>query len=143
MGKLHDMATKKSRDLSPNHKAAMATGRTESAVVKRYLEALETNKPKRGRKRTPDSIQKRLVAIDAALPDADPLQRLNLIQERKDLDTELASMGEKVDLSALEAEFVKVAAAYGSRKGIGYATWREVGVSAETLKKAGVSRSRG
>ena len=68
---------------------------------------------------------------------------MNLIQERKDLDNELASMGETIDLSALESEFVKVADAYGARKGIGYATWREVGVSAETLKKAGVSRSRG
>ncbi len=38
---------------------------------------------------------------------------------------------------------MKVAASYGARKGITYATWREVGVSAETLKKAGVSRARG
>src|SRR6476619_4719422 len=98
MGKLHIMATKKSRDLSAEHKAAMATGRTESAVVKRYLEALETNKPRRGRKRTPDSIKKRLVAIDAAIDEADPLQRLNLIQERKDLDHELSTFDHKVDL---------------------------------------------
>ncbi len=89
MGRLDSMATKKSRDLSPDHKAAMATGRSESAVVKRYLEALETNKPKRGRKRTPDSIQKRLAVIDATLDGADPLQRLNLIQERKDLENEV------------------------------------------------------
>jgi hypothetical protein len=137
------MATRKKRDLSADHKAAMATGRTESATVKRYLEALDANRPKRGRKRTKDSIDKRLVAIDAEVEAADPLKRLNLIQERKDLELERDTMGVTVDLSSLEKEFVKVANAYGARKGITYSTWREVGVSAETLKKAGVSRSRG
>jgi hypothetical protein len=137
------MASKKKRDLSSEHKAAMATGRSESAVVKRYLETLETNKPKRGRRRTADSIDKRLKAIDASLADVDPLQRLNLLQERKDLAAERDAMDAKVDLSSIEADFVKVAASYGARKGITYATWREVGVSAETLKKAGVSRARG
>ena len=137
------MPAKKTRAISDDHKAAMATGRTESATVKRYLTALEQNRPKRGRKRTPDSVKKRLVAIDAAIDAADPLQRLNLIQERKDLSSELEAAGTTVDVSALEAEFVKVAAAYGERKGIRYGTWREVGVSAETLKKAGVARTRG
>jgi hypothetical protein len=137
------MASTKKRDLSSEHKAAMATGRSESAVVKRYLEALDTNKPKRGRRRTPESIDKRLAAIDEALRDADPLQRLNLVQERKDLSDERDSLDAKVDLSSIEADFVKVASSYGARKGITYATWREVGVSAETLKKAGVSRARG
>ena len=31
--------------------------------------------------------------------------------------------------------------AYGRRKGIAYATWRELGVSAEVLKKAGITRA--
>jgi hypothetical protein len=136
------MATRKKRDLSDDHKAAMATGRTESATVKRYLEALEANRPRRGRKRTQDSIDKRLVTIDAEIEAADPLKRLNLIQERKDLELERDTMGVTVDLTSLEKEFVKVAGAYGQRKGITYSTWRDVGVSAETLKKAGISRSR-
>jgi hypothetical protein len=137
------MASSKKRDLSSEHKAAMATGRSESAVVKRYLEALDTNKPKRGRRRTAESIDKRLAAIDGSLADADPLQRLNLLQERKDLSDERLTLDAKVDLTSIESDFVKVAASYGSRKGITYATWREVGVSADTLKKAGVSRARG
>ena len=41
-----------------------------------YLDALRANKPKRGRKRTPDSIKKRLAAIDDELTDADPLNEL-------------------------------------------------------------------
>ena len=46
-------------------------------------------------------------------------------------------MSAAVDLSKVEAEFVKVAGAYGTRKGIAYATWRELGVGADVLKKAG------
>ena len=32
--------------------------------------------------------------------------------------------------------------AYGERKGISYATWREAGVSPAVLKQAGISRSK-
>src|ERR1035441_6027942 len=86
-------APKKSRKktaMSDQHKAALAKGREEGRTVRLYLEALEATKPRRGRKRTPDSIKKRLVAIDAALEEADPLFRLQLIQEKQDLDAELA-----------------------------------------------------
>jgi hypothetical protein len=46
-------ATKKAvkrgvKKLSPQHKAAMAKGRTEAAHVRAYLDALEENKPRRG-----------------------------------------------------------------------------------------------
>ena len=46
------------------------------------------------------------------------------------------------DLSALEKQFVKVAQAYGKRKGISYGTWRAAGVSAQVLQAAGISRAR-
>ena len=52
------------KPMSTGHKAALARGRAESASVRHYLEALETSKPKRGRKRTPASIDRRLVAIE-------------------------------------------------------------------------------
>jgi hypothetical protein len=45
-------------------------------------------------------------------------------------------------MSALEKEFIKVAKAYGERKGITYATWRAAGVSATVLQKADISRAR-
>lgn len=109
--------------------------------MKRYLEALESNKPKRGRRRTPDSIDKRLKKIDAEFVDADAVTRLNLVQERIDLNAELASMGDPVDLSAVEDDFVAAAKGYGERKGISYAAWREVGVPAAVLKRAGISRA--
>ena len=137
------MATKRNRTpMSDEHKAALAEGRNQGRSVRRYLEALEAHKPKRGRKRTPESMQKRLDRIDTELVSADPLKRLQLIQERLDLKAELDAAGEKVDLSGLEKEFVAAAAAYSARKGISYAAWRELGVEASVLKQAGISRSQ-
>ena len=126
--------------MTDEHKAALATGRNESRQVKAYLEALAANKPKRGRKRTPESIGKRLEKIAEGIESASPLSRLQLVQERMDLEEELASMSETVDISGLETDFIKVAAAYGSRKGISYGAWREIGVDASVLKQAGIGR---
>lgn len=127
--------------LSDQHKAAMAAGRAEGRAVREYLDALRSNKPKRGRKRTPESIKARLAKIDADLAVADPLDELRLLQERRNLTAELENMGSAVDMSALEAEFVKVAKSYSERQGIAYATWRDVGVEASVLKAAGIGRS--
>lgn len=127
--------------MSDEHKAALAEGRNQGRAVRSYLEALERHKPKRGRKRTADSMQKRLARIDAELASADPLKRLQLVQERIDLSAELEAADSGVDLSALEADFVQAAAAYSARKGISYAAWRELGVDAAVLKRAGVSRA--
>jgi len=135
------MAKATTRTMTAQHKAALAEGRAEGRAVKNYLEALQKNRPRRGRKRTPDSIKKRLAAIDAQFDEVSALQQLQLVQERLDLKRELAAMSTKVDLSALEAAFVKTAAQYAQRKGISYAAWRELGVSAEVLKKAGISRA--
>jgi hypothetical protein len=126
--------------MSDEHKAALAAGREEGRAVRRYLEALAANKPKRGRKRTPDSIRKRLERIDVELADADPLQALQLRQERRDLSDELLSINTKIDIAALEKDFVKAAKGYSRRKGISYATWREAGVDAAVLKRAGIGR---
>ena len=132
--------TARPRKMTAQHKAALAQGRAEGRAVKNYLEALDRNRPRRGRKRTPESIKKRLAAIDGELADASPLLRLQLVQEQMDLQDELETLNAKVDLSGLESAFVKTAAKYSERKGISYAAWRQLGVSAETLKKAGVTR---
>ena len=135
------MAPKKARaPMSDEHKAALAEGRNQGRAVRRYLEALDAHKPKRGRKRTPESMKKRLDRIDAELVSADPLKRLQLIQERLDLKEELDAAGRTVDLSGLEQGFVDAAAAYSKRKGISYAAWRELGVEPAVLKRAGIGR---
>ena len=136
------MATKpKKRAMSDAHKAALAEGRNYAHIVGRYLEALEANKPKRGRKRTADSVKKRLASVDQALKTSTGLTRLNLLQERRDLDAELEGFQSGgADITGLEKEFVRVAKAYSARKGISYGTWREFGVGPEVLKKAGITR---
>jgi hypothetical protein len=128
------------KEVTAAHKAAMQSGRTESKAVRDYLEALVSTKPKRGRKRTPDSINKRMGTIAAEMVDADPLTRLNLIQERMNLDAELAGMGSSVDLSALEQGFLGAAKSYGERRGISYAAWRALGVDSAVLARAGINR---
>ncbi len=129
------------RTMSDSHKAALAEGRAQGRAVRLYLEALETSKPKRGRKRTRDSVAKRLAAVEAQLESADPVKRLQLSQERLDLQAELSAEEETIDLAGIEAEFVAAAKPYSDRKGITYAAWREIGVPASTLKTAGITRS--
>ena len=131
----------KKKVVSDSQKKAMAAGRADSRVVKRYLEVLEQSKPKRGRKRSPQNMKKRLAEIDASLDSADPLQKVNLVQERINLSDALAAEDNSSDLAEAEKDFLQVAKAYGGRKGISYAAWREVGVPASTLKAAGISRS--
>jgi hypothetical protein len=127
--------------MTDEHKAALAEGRNQGRIVRRYLEALEQNRPKRGRKRTKESVERDLARTEEALDSADALKRLELAQRRLDLQAELEAMDTTVDMGALESEFVGVAKAYAERKQISYQAWREAGVSAATLKAAGIGRS--
>ena len=143
MAKKAAAATKRQRAMSDEHKAALAEGREQGRVVRRYLEALDSHRPKRGRRRTPESISTRLAAIDEQLPSADPLSRLHLVQERMDLEQEVATAGsDGDDPDELEAGFIEVAAAYGERKGLTYEAWRSIGVPPRVLRAAGISRSQ-
>ena len=141
MPKKAAVVEKRQRSMTDEHKAALAEGREQGRVVRRYLEALESHRPKRGRKRTPESISKRLSSIDEKLATADPLTRLHLVQERMDLESELSSGdGDGVDLTELEAQFISVARLYSERKGIGYEAWRAAGVEPRVLKAANIGR---
>ena len=117
--------------------------KTEVAAVRDYLKALEQNAPRRGRRRTPESVERQLAVLEGEMEGASVTKRLGLIQERIDLEADLEALQQtgSVDLSALEAGFATHAAAYGGRRGISYAAWREVGVSSATLKSAGIRRS--
>jgi len=111
--------------------------------VRRYLVALEKHQPKRGRPRTPKTLEDRIRKIDAEYEQADPLRRLHLEQRRLDLETQLtelvAAQGEAP--AKLEDAFAEAAADYAAKHGITYAAWRRLGVPARVLRKAGVSRS--
>ncbi|MBT5138607.1 MAG: hypothetical protein HOH36_14530 [Acidimicrobiaceae bacterium] len=134
------MASRAKHEMTEAHKAALAEGRAQGRAVRAYLEARETNRPKRGRKRSPESMRQRMAAIARELATADPMSQLHLVQERMDLDATLAAAETIVDLTALEDDFARAARHYGERKGISYSAWREVGVPAALLKRAGISR---
>jgi hypothetical protein len=131
---------RKRSPMSNEHKQALAEGREQGRGVRLYLEALEKNRPKRGRKRTAESISKRLEAIEVKLEEADPLTRLHLIQERINLQNELESLKAKTDLTELEKGFIVAAKSYGERKGITHAAWRALGVPPDVLRRAGIGR---
>lgn len=134
-------ASRKKPEISSEHRQALAKGRSEGAAIRRYLVALETHKPKRGRKRTPASMEKRLREIERQLDAADALTRVHLIQERLDLEHQLEASAETIDMEALEEEFIRTAKAYSDRKKITYTAWREAGVDSSILRKAGFRRT--
>lgn len=136
------MATKRGpkTPMSDEHKAALAKGRAEGRIVRDYLEGLRATKPKRGRKRTPETINARLEAIGTSIDDASPMEELLLVQERRDLKAELERMSDTIDIKKLEDAFVGVAQSYSAGKKISYQSWRDVGVDASVLKRAGVGR---
>ena len=117
--------------------------KAEVAAVREYLKALDQNAPRPGRKRTPDGVRRQLASVLAEMDGATVTRRLSLVQQRIDLEAELETLKQtkSIDLSALEASFVEHAASYGGRLSISYAAWREIGVSAATLKAAGIPRS--
>jgi hypothetical protein len=126
--------------MSDTHKAALAKGRAEGRIIRDYLEGLRATKPKRGRKRTQHTIAARLEQLENDLAFASPLDELLLVQERRDLRAELETMSNTIDMSALEAAFVSVAKSYSQSKKISYQSWRDVGVDANVLKRAGIAR---
>lgn len=129
------------REMTDEHKAALAEGRREGKAVRLYLDALDQHRPKRGRKRTAESIRAQLAKIDQTIDDASPVKRLQLIQDRMDLHAEIEAMENKPDLTGLEDAFVSAAKGYSQRKSISYAAWRELGVDAAVLKRAGIGRA--
>jgi hypothetical protein len=130
------------RPMSAQHKEALARGREEGRAVRLYLEAIEDQRPRPGRRRTPESITRRLHVVTEKLTEADALSRLHLLQEKADLEAELGKADSGDDIADLEAKFLKVAKSYGDRKSIGYSAWRAAGVEAEVLERAGIGRGK-
>lgn len=128
--------------MSEEHKKALAKGRAQARAVKEYLAAREAES-RRGPKVTPQKLRERIETTRASIAEEDdPARRVELIQQRMDDEERLESLEEQPDTEALEAAFVDAAAEYSERKGISYSAWRELGVPAAVLKRAGVPRTR-
>lgn len=127
--------------MSDEHKAALAEGRTQARAIKSYLGALAQRRP--GRPVTRESLQARLDRITEKIESADdPLARVELIQQRQDIEDQLSSLAEANDFEALEQGFIEHAKPYSERKGISYSAWREAGVPAAVLRNANIARTR-
>lgn len=131
----------------------------EARAVRSYLEFLmpskpsadETEKSDGRRQASPETIEKRIAAVDAKIAGANTLAKLDLIQKRKELEAQLviarkaAAAGKASDpaaiKAALEQGFIDHAGAYCERKGITYAALREMKVPPAILKAAGITRA--
>ena len=132
----------------------------EARAIRSYLEFLTPSKPAADeqtgktdgrRQASPETIEKRIAAVDAKISGANTLAKLDLIQKRKGLEDDLvaarkaaASMKASdpaARKAALEQGFIDHASSYGERKGITYAAWREMKVPPSILKAAGISRA--
>lgn len=129
------------RALSAEHKAQLVRGREEARVVRAYLEAIDVPK-RRGRQRTPESVQRQLSQIEERLQAARGIDKLELLKQRRDLEAERAARSPATAIASLERDFTRVARSYGARKGIDYSLWRAAGVPAAVLSKARVQRTR-
>lgn len=108
--------------------------RLESQAVSAYLAAIAENGPS-----IPDA-DKRMAEIEDAITrhrsEGNWLKVLDWTQKRVEAEATVA-------LADLQAEFIKVAASYSTRKGIEYRAWRELGVPATVLAQAGVTKTPG
>ncbi len=131
------------RVVTPEHKEAMKRGRQASAAVDAYLNAIDQPK-RRGRKVSVDDLRRRRTQAEAEAQTGSGAARLKALQSVRDLDARIAAeeASDSVDIDALQAAFVSVAAEYGESHGIEYPTWRSAGVPAEVLKAAGIKQTR-
>ncbi len=130
--------------MSTQHKKALAEGREQGRAIRRYLDALARQRPRRGRRRTVESANRQLRETVDQLATARSLARVELLQRRIDLEAEIASLGENggSSLSELEAGFVAAAKEYSERKGITTQAWLQGGVPRSVLRQAGLVTAR-
>lgn len=129
--------------MTQEHKDALAKGRRQAKAVRDYMSALESTKRGPGRPVDRKALEKRIDRVQAQI-DEEPnaAKRVDLIQKRLDIETQLAELEAQPDVDALEAEFKEAVLEYSERKGITYSAWREAGVPASVLRDAGVPRTR-
>jgi hypothetical protein len=133
------MPPRKKSAMTDAHKASLARGREQARAVRDYLEWLEWSKPTRGRKR--DTSPERIAEVEQQIGEAtSPIERLGLVQLRHDLLTAAQEVDDPEEGERVRKAFVKSARAYARAKGISYATFREIGVPADVLKDAGITR---
>jgi hypothetical protein len=110
--------------------------RAETNTVSAYLIALRAPKvPSRSRA----NLEKRRAQIEQWIAAASsPIREVELIQQRLDVDAQLARIDQAARLPELEEAFLEVASSWAKRIGVSAAALREVGVPASVLARAGL-----
>jgi hypothetical protein len=103
-------------------------------AVLRYLQALEAGRAAAATSPDPDPDRAGPALAGAEMVTGD---------DREGLEVQLAEStpGSGAQAATLEDAFVSSAADYGQRHGITYDGWREAGVDAEVLARAGIERT--
>lgn len=135
-------SSRKGVPVSPEHKEAIARGKRESTIIRRYLDTLQENQPVDGRKKTsPSVLEKRINKIRKEIETTESsTSRLSLIQKMFNLEDELEKASKADQQPELEAEFINVAKSYSERKHISARAWEAVGVKKQVLREAGIIR---
>ncbi len=126
--------------MSREHKAALARGRSESAIIRRYLDELGSSRGQRGRTVTVASVKNKLAKVEERAKTASSLAKVHLYEERKALKAKLRQLESASKVDSHEKEFINVVKGYSERKKLGYAAWRAAKVPADVLAKAGITR---
>ena len=128
--------------MSDEHKAALAQGRRESRAIKGYLVAL-------GQTKAGSSCHERIPGAKAQRFGCEDRVRVRSIEAcRSGAATFGDGSSARVDgairriSESWKRDSSQVAKSYSERKGISYSAWREIGVSADVLRRAGIAQTR-
>lgn len=126
-------------EMTEEHKKALAKGRRQAKAVREYLEALVKDSRSSFDE---EQLRERLQEVEERLAtEDDPASRVQLHQRKIDYEQQLEKAKEVTPIEELEARFVDAVREYSARKEISYMAWREEGVPAAVLRKAGLKRS--
>lgn len=104
--------------------------------VRNFLLTVDLFETRRGRRLGHGGILKQMRWIVNNFATSD--EKLHLLRTYTRLEEQLAFS--RVGWKQMENAFIREAAAYGERKGIGYDDWRRLGVRTAVLRKAGITK---
>lgn len=113
-------------------------------AVRRYLDRLDQQQERRrgGDRRPTQRLEEVKGKLDAALSNGvRGLQRVQLIQQRREVEEEIRGRkAARTPEAPDDADFVTHGRLYAAAKGITYGAFREFGVPAAVLRRAGIAR---
>jgi hypothetical protein len=113
--------------------------RAETNAVAAYLAALKGPRPSGSSIAKREGLMRRRAQVEEWISEErSPIREVELIQQRLDVDAQLAQLDQAARLPELEEAFVNLAASWAKRSGISAAALREVGVPASVLRRAGL-----